>query len=96
MMNDENKPYDAYTKATDDLLATDSGLDIWAWLRMRTSKLIECENPGLEEIGSSDVSCRLYELWKDQYQLTGMRSWGTREWTELGFNINSEVMGYID
>ena len=90
MMNERDER-DAFTKATEELLSSDIGLNIWRWLRRRTSKLIECENPGLYEIGSSDVSCRLYELWREQYRLTGRATITD----SLGFQINSRVQQYI-
>jgi len=86
-MNDQIE----FTKQIDILFSKPTGKSIWSWLRRRTSKLIECENPGLYEIGSSDVSCRLYELWREQYHLTGI---GTIT-DSLGFQINSRVMDYM-
>lgn len=80
-----------FSKQIDILLAEPTGLDKLCWLRRRASKLMECENPGLEEIGSSDVSGRLYELWKEQYQLTGTATITD----DLGWEINSRVQEYI-
>lgn len=94
MMNEkynQNDEHDAYLKATTKLLSTDIGLNIWCWLRRRTSKLIECENPGQYDIGSSDVSCRLYELWREQFRLTGTAAITD----DLGWEINSRVKEYI-
>lgn len=92
MMN-ERALQDEYTRQVNELLDKPNGLDMWCWLRRRASKLIECENPGLYEIGSSDVSCRLYECWKD-WHLTHPDN--ARHINDgLGFRINSEVQQYI-
>jgi len=90
-MNNQIEERDEFTKQIDILYSTATGRDKWSWLRRRTSKLMECENPGLEEIGSSDVSCRLYELWREQFRLTGTAAITD----DLGWEINSRVKEYI-
>ncbi len=89
-MNDQ-LVYSEFSKQIDILFAHPTGLDKWRWLRRRASKLIECENPGLEEIGSSDVSCRLYELWRERYRLTGTAAITD----DLGWDINGQVKEYM-
>ena len=90
-MNTQIEERDEFTKQIDILYSTPAGHDKWCWLRRRASKLMECENPGLEEIGSSDVSCRLYELWREQFRLTGTAAITD----DLGWEINSRVKEYI-
>tara|TARA_R110002051_G_scaffold144147_1_gene217080 strand:+ start:405 stop:689 length:285 start_codon:yes stop_codon:yes gene_type:complete len=90
-MMSEIEEREEWTKQRDILFSKEFGQTMWSWLRRRTSKLMECENPGLEGIGSSDVSCRLYELWREQYRLTGI---GTIT-DSLGFQINCRVMDYM-
>ena len=92
MMN-ERALQDEYTRQVNELLDKPNGLDMWCWLRRRASKLIECENPGQYEIGSSDISGKLYECWKD-WRLTHPDN--ARHINDgLGFRINSEVQQYI-
>jgi len=90
-MINERDERDEFTKQIDILFAQPTGLDKWCWLRRRASKLMECENPGLEEIGSSDVSCRLYELWRERYRLTGTAAITD----DLGWDINGQVKEYM-
>ena len=90
-MNAHVEEGNEFTKQIDILFSTATGRDKWHWLRRRASKLMECENPGLEEIGSSDVSCRLYELWRERYRLTGTAAITD----DLGWEINSRVKEYI-
>ena len=86
-----------YQKQIDILFSKPTGLDMWCWLRRRTSALMErelydrtgsWESDG--EIGSSDVSCRLYELWLDQKRATG----NGRINDSLGFQINCLIKRY--
>ena len=42
-MIDQNAERKEYERQIDVLLATDTGLDRWCWMRRRASKLIECE-----------------------------------------------------
>ena len=80
-----------FSKQIDILFAQPTGSDKWCWLRRRASKLMECGNPGLEEIGSSDVSGRLYGLWRERYRLTGTAAITD----DLGWHINDQVKGYM-
>mgnify|MGYP003638976870 CR=1 FL=1 len=83
-----------YTKQVAELLDKPNGHDMWCWLRRRTSKLLECEwGDEYEEIGSSDVSCRLYELWCEWYSCHPDNARHIND--GLGFRINSEVQQYI-
>lgn len=93
MMNERNE----YQKQIDILFSKPNGHDMWCWLRRRTSALMErelydrtgqWESDG--EIGSSDVSGRLYELWLDQKRSTGRG----RINDSLGFQINCLVKEY--
>ena len=84
-------PREEFTKQRDILASKHWGRDMWIWLRKRASKLIEVENPDFEEIGSSDVSNRLYHMWLYQYNMTGRKTIDD----SLGFQINSVIHGYI-
>ena len=93
MMNEK----DEYKQQIDILFSKPAGSDMWNWLRRRTSALMERELydrtgewESDEEIGSSDVSGRLYELWLDQKRSTG----SGRINDSLGFQINSLVKEY--
>ena len=84
-------PREEFTKQRDILASKEWGQDMWVWLRKRASKLLEVENPDLEEIGSSDVSNRLYQMWLYQYNMTGRKTIND----SLGFQMNSIIQGYI-
>mgnify|MGYP005825934601 FL=1 len=84
-------PREEFTKQVDILYSKSWGKDMWSWLRRRASKLVEVENPGLEEIGSSDVSDRLYRMWLYQYNMTGRKTIND----SLGFQMNSVIQSYI-
>ena len=84
-------PREEFTKQRDILASKEWGQRMWCWLRRRASKLIECENPELEEIGSSDVSNRLYQMWLYQYNMTGRKVIDD----SLGFQMNSVIQQYI-
>jgi hypothetical protein len=91
-MIDQNAERKEYERQIDVLLATDTGLDRWCWMRRRASKLIECEwGDDLEEIGSSDVSCKLYELWRERYRDVA----NDKIDDCLGWFINERVKEYI-
>ena len=90
MMN-ETQLQDEFNKQISDLLDKPNGLDMFCWLRRRASKLLECEHPDLEEVGSSDVTGKLYEVWKECHLLAPR----SRITDSLGFQINSRVMEYI-
>ena len=94
MMN-ERALQDEYTKQVNELLDKPKGHDMWCWLRRRASKLLECEmgDVGCGAIGSSDVSGRLYECWKDWYLTHPDNARHIND--GLGFRINSEVQQYI-
>ena len=86
-----------YQKQIDILFSKPNGADMWNWLRRLTSALMERElydRTGSWEsdgdVGSSDVSCRLYELWLDQKRSTG----SGRLNDSLGFQINCLVKRY--
>ena len=92
-MINERELQDEYTRQINELLDKPNGLDMWCWLRRRASKLLECEmgDDKWEEIGSSDVSCRLYELWRERYRLTGTAAITD----DLGWDINGQVKEYM-
>ena len=91
-MIDHNAERAEFERQYDALLATDNGLDIWCWLRRRASKVIEVQwGDDLEEIGSSDVSCKLYELWCERYRDVG----NDKIDDCLGWFINERVKEYI-
>jgi hypothetical protein len=64
---------------------------MWVWLRKRASKLLEVENPDMEEIGSSDVSNRLYQMWLHQYNMTGQKAIND----SMGWQMNCIIHTYI-
>ena len=84
-------PREEFTKQRDILASKEWGQSMWVWLRKRASKLLEVENPDMEEIGSSDVSNRLYQMWLYQYNMTGRKTIND----SLGFQMNSIIQGYI-
>ena len=92
-MINERELQDEYTRQINELLDKPNGLDMWCWLRRRASKLLECELGDYEEIGSSDVSCKLYDCWKEWHLLHPDNARYINE--SLGFHINSEVQKYI-
>jgi hypothetical protein len=84
-------PREEFTKQRDILASKEWGQKMWIWLRKRASKLLEVENPDMEEIGSSDVSNRLYQMWLYQYNMTGKKAIND----SLGFQMNSIIQSYI-
>jgi len=97
MMNNEEL-LNEYKKQVDELLNKPNGLDMFCWLRRRTSALLEHElvaesgsSDGWDEIGSSDVSCKLFEVWRECYLLQPR----SKITDSLGFQINSRVQSYI-
>jgi hypothetical protein len=84
-------PKEEFTKQRDILASKEWGQSMWVWLRKRATKLIEVEEPDLEEIGSSDVSDRLYRMWLYQYNMTGRKTIND----SLGFQMNSIIQGYL-
>jgi len=91
MISKLENPKEEFTKQVDILYSKSWGKEMWVWLRKRASKLIEVEEPDLEEIGSSDVSDRLYRMWLYQYNMTGKKTIND----SLGFQMNSIISGYI-
>jgi len=81
-----------FEQQVDELLARDNGHDMWCWIRRRAAKLLECElgDDRWEEIGSSDVSGKVYQIWRECYLLAPRKSITD----SLGFQINSRVMEY--
>ena len=97
MMN-EKQLRNEYECQIEHLLTTPDGNDLWRWLRRRASALLEHQlvaesgsSDGWDEIGSSDVSCKLYDVWRECYLLQP-RSEIT---DSLGFQINCRVQSYI-
>jgi len=86
-----DNPREEFTKQVDILYSKSWGKDMWIWLRKRASKLVEVENPDLEEIGSSDVSNRLYQMWLYQYNSNGQKTIND----SLGFQMNCVIQSYI-
>jgi hypothetical protein len=77
MMNEENENR-CFQNEVQELLSSATGHDTWCRVRRRTTALIERELfdregsfEGYEDIGSSDVSGRVYELWLDRKRTTG-------------------------
>ena len=94
-MVNERELQDEYKRQVDELLAKPYGPSIWSWLRRRASKLLECEmgDVGYSAIGSSDVSGKLYECWREWHLLHPDNARHIHD--GLGFRINSEVQQYI-
>ena len=84
-------PREEFTKQRDILASKEWGEVMWFWLRKRASKLLEVENPDMEEIGSSDVSGRIYQMWLHQYNMTGRKTINN----SLGFQMGCIIQGYI-
>ena len=91
MISKLENPREEFTKQVDILYSKEHGHDMWCWLRRRASKLMEVENPDLEEIGSSDVSNKLYQFWLNQYNMTGQKTIND----SMGFQMNSVIQQYI-
>ena len=60
---------DQFTEKVNALLDKRYGLEVYCWLRQVTSDYMEAEAEAhgyhLEEIGSSDVSCKMFQLWQE-------------------------------
>ena len=91
MITKLENPREEFTKQRDILASKEWSQNMWIWLRKRASKLLEVENPDMEEIGSSDVSNRLYLMWLYQYNMTGRKTIND----SLGFQMNSIIQQYI-
>ncbi len=87
---DRDAEHAEFKRQVDELLAKPDGLDMWCWLRGLASEYLELRDPDLEEIGSSDVTCVLYEVWVDAYR-QGVQSYIH---DGLGFQINCRSMEY--
>ena len=91
MITKLENPREEFTKQRDILASKDWGQGMWRWLRISASELLKVENPDMEEIGSSDVSGRIYQMWLHQYNMTGRKTIND----SLGFQMNSIIQGYI-
>ena len=86
-----DNPRKEFQMQRDILASKDWGQGMWRWLRISASELLKVENPDMEEIGSSDVSGRIYQMWLHQYNMTGRKTIND----SLGFQMNSIIQGYI-
>lgn len=78
---------DRYRELLDELLDGPNGLDRMCWLRRRTNAHYEHSNGGRELEGSSDVSCYMYNLWRQRGEDT-LDDY-------FGFWINGEICDII-
>ena len=91
MITKLDNPRKEFQMQLDILYSKEHGRDMWCWLRRRAAKLLEVERPDAEEIGSSDVSGRLYDFWLYQYNMTGRKTIND----SMGFQMNSVIQQYI-
>ena len=68
MMNENNNEvtWKDFQNAIDKLCKLEYGNDVYCWLRRRTAAHYEHTHEGYEELGSSDVTCHMFELFKQQ------------------------------
>ena len=79
--------------AIDKLIALEHGNTVYCWLRRRAAAHYEHTHEGYEELGSSDVTCHLFELWK-QYVHSGRNPRQVMN-DGFGFWINGEIADII-
>ena len=91
MISKLENPRKEFQMQVDILFSKEHGKRMWNWLRRRASKLLEVENPDQEEIGSSDVSNKLYQFWLNQYNMTGRKTIND----SMGFQMNAVIQQYI-
>lgn len=65
------KDHNEYQQAVREIQGNDKLFDWYCRARGLASDLLLAESPGIEEIGSSDVSGRLWELWYERKQQSG-------------------------
>ena len=66
MMNENNNEvtWNDFKNAIERLTNIEHGDTVYCWLRRRATAHYEYTHDGYEELGSSDVTCHLFELWK--------------------------------
>ena len=91
MMNENNNEvtWNDFKIAIDKLSALEQGNTVYCWLRRRAVAHYEYTHEGYEELGSSDVTCHLFELWK-QYVYSGRNPRQVMN-DGFGFWINGEI-----
>ena len=95
MMNKEDEvTWNDFSNAIDKLNKLEYGHDVICWLRRRTSAHYEHTHEGYEELGSSDVTCHMFELWK-QWCHSGRNPRRIIN-DGFGFWINAEIIQIID
>jgi hypothetical protein len=69
---------DQFTEKVNALLDKPYGTIVYCWLRRCTSDYMEAEATArgieLEEIGSSDVSCKMFQLYQE-WKMPGHKTW---------------------
>ncbi len=65
------KEHNEYQQLVKEVQGNDKLRDWYCFARRVTGDLLLKESPGREEIGSSDVSGRLWELWYERKQQSG-------------------------
>ena len=65
-MNNNEVTWKDFQDAIDKLCKLEHGHEVYCWLRRRTSAHYEHTHEGYEELGSSDVTCHMFELFKQQ------------------------------
>ena len=68
MMNemDNEVTWKDFRNAIEKLTKLEHGHEVYCWLRRRTSAHFEHTHGEYEELGSSDVTCHMFELFKQQ------------------------------
>jgi len=96
MMNkkEQEVTWNDFSDAIDKLNKLERGHDVICWLRRRTSAHYEHTHEGYEELGSSDVTCHMFELWK-QWCHSGRNPRRIIN-DGFGFWINCEIIQAID
>jgi len=91
-MNDNEVTWKDFQNAIEKLTKLDYGHEVYCWLRRRTSAHAEIVQ-GRELEGSSDVTCYMFELWK-QTVTTGRNPRRIMN-DGFGFWINAEIIEHM-
>ena len=96
MMNEMNNEvtWKDFQNAIEKLTKLEHGHDVFCWLRRRTAAHYENSHEGYEELGSSDVTCHMFELWKEWCH-SGRNPRRIMN-DGFGFWINTEIIQLID